>query len=116
MPMPTPRLRPAAARCTTLLLLLGLSACATPRAGDYDFAQTDPWEKTNRRIFALNNGIDRYALRPAANVYRAVVPKPARTGIHNALSNYNEPLNFTNAVLQGKVKQAFRTLDRFIVN
>jgi phospholipid-binding lipoprotein MlaA len=117
--MPFSRLRPVAARRAALLLLapaLGLAACATPRAGDYDFAQTDPWEKTNRRIFALNNGIDRYALRPAANVYRAVVPKPARTGVHNALSNYNEPLNFTNAVLQGKISRAFRTLDRFLVN
>ena len=105
-------------RRRTLLLvpLLGLAACATPRAGDLDQAALDPWEKTNRRIFALNNGIDRYALRPAADVYRAVVPKPARNGIHNALSNYNEPLNFTNAVLQGKISGAFRVLDRFIVN
>jgi phospholipid-binding lipoprotein MlaA len=105
------RLRPL-----LLLPLLGLAACATPRAGDLDQAALDPWEKTNRRIFALNNGIDRYALRPAADVYRAVVPRPARTGIHNALSNYNEPLNFTNAVLQGKISGAFRVLDRFIVN
>jgi phospholipid-binding lipoprotein MlaA len=105
------RLRPL-----LLLPLLGLAACATPRAGDLDQAALDPWEKTNRRIFALNNGIDRYALRPAADVYRAVVPKPARNGIHNALSNYNEPLNFTNAVLQGKISGAFRVLDRFIIN
>lgn len=96
--------------------MLGLAACATPRAGDLDQAALDPWEKTNRRIFALNNGIDRYALRPAADVYRTVVPKPARNGIHNALNNYNEPLNFTNAVLQGKISGAFRVLDRFIIN
>jgi phospholipid-binding lipoprotein MlaA len=114
--MPTPVSRPHPSRPLPLLLLLALAACATPRAGDLDHAATDPWEKTNRRIFALNNGIDRYALRPAANVYRAVVPKPARNGIHNALSNYNEPLNFTNAVLQGKISGAFRVLDRFLVN
>lgn len=115
MPTPLAFLRPR--RPVLLLLpLLGLAACATPRAGDLDQAALDPWEKTNRRIFALNNGIDRYALRPAANVYRAVVPRPARNGIHNALSNYNEPLNFTNAVLQGKISGAFRVLDRFIVN
>jgi phospholipid-binding lipoprotein MlaA len=113
MPASLARLRH---RRFALLLPLALAACATPRAGDLDKAALDPWEKTNRRIFALNNGIDRYALRPAANVYRAVVPKPARNGIHNALSNYNEPLNFTNAVLQGKISGAFRVLDRFIVN
>lgn len=116
MPRLSPRFRPVAARRAALLLLLSVTACATPRAGDYDRAALDPWEKTNRRIFALNNGIDRYALRPAANVYRTVLPKPARTGVHNALSNYNEPLNFTNAVLQGKISQAFRTLDRFLLN
>lgn len=120
-PVSRPLSRPRPTRRPALLLLLAaplltLGGCATPRAGDLDYAATDPWEKTNRRIFALNNGIDRYALRPAANVYRAVVPKPARNGIHNALSNYNEPLNFTNAVLQGKISGAFRVLDRFLVN
>lgn len=99
-----------------LLPALLVTACATPRARDYSAAELDPWERTNRRVYGLNKQIDRYALKPAATVYRTVVPKVGRRGINNALSNYGEPLNLVNALLQGKVSQAFRTLDRIIVN
>lgn len=51
-----------------------------------------------------------------AHRYRFAVPKPARTAIANAYGNYGEPANFLNSVLQGKFAQAFRTLDRFILN
>ena len=106
-------------RLPGLLLLVGMTAlagCTTPHAGDFHEAEADRWEATNRKIYSLNKGIDRYALRPAASVYRTVVPLPARHGIGNAFSNYGEPGNFVNAVLQGKIKQAFRTMDRFILN
>ncbi len=105
-------------RSPALLLLLGvtLAGCVTPRAGDMSRAEQDPWEKTNRRIYAVNKGIDKYGLKPAADVYRTVVPQSARTGVANAFSNYGEPSNMLNAVLQGKIKQAFRTVDRFLIN
>ncbi len=100
-----------------LPFLLAVAGCATgPKGGTYAAAQADPWEKTNRRIYAVNKKIDRYALKPVAIGFRAVVPKPARQAIANGFSNYGEPGNFVNAVAQGKIKQAFRTLDRFIVN
>jgi hypothetical protein len=41
---------------------------------------------------------------------------PGSSCIANAYSNYGEGLNFTNAVAQGKIKQAFRTLDRVLIN
>lgn len=99
-----------------MLLPLALAACATPRAGDYKIAEQDRFEKTNRKIYAFNKALDNAAIKPAARVYRAVVPHPARRGVSNAFSNYGEPLNIVNAILQGKIKQAFRSLDRFIVN
>mgnify|MGYP003386923593 CR=1 FL=1 len=120
--MPRKSLKPiAAARiagpCLGLLTLAVLSSCATgPRGGTYDAAQADPWEKTDRRIYAVNKKIDRYALKPAAGAYSTIVPRPARQAISNGFSNYGEPGNFVNAVAQGKIKQAFRTLDRFLVN
>lgn len=100
----------------TALLLLPLAACATPRAGGLEVAEADRWEKTNRKIYAFNKKADKYVLHPAANVYRAVIPLPGRRAITNVYSTYNEPLNFLNAVLQGKIKQAFRSVDRFLIN
>lgn len=95
---------------------MGLAACTTPGAVDLSQAQADPWERDNRRIFAFNQGLDRWVVRPVTGVYRAAVPKPGRTAIANAYGNYGEPANFVNAVLQGKFAQAFRTVDRFILN
>ncbi len=107
-------------RLTALLAILPLltfAACATPHPGSMDAAvNADPYEKTNRAIYGLNRSLDKYALKPASTVYRAVTPEAARHGIANGLSNLDEPLSFLNAIAQGKIKQAFRTLDRFLIN
>lgn len=98
------------------LLLLPLAACATPKAGGFEVAEADRWEGSNRRIFEFNANLDRKVLKPTANVYRTVVPKAARTGITNVYSNYGEPATIMNALLQGKIKQAFRSVDRLFIN
>ena len=107
-----------ALRTASLALLCGLllAGCTTTGSTDLSRAEADPWEKSNRRVHAFNKGLDRWVVKPVAVGYRTVVPKPARTAVSNAYGNYGEPANFTNAVLQGKFAQAFRTLDRFILN
>lgn len=98
------------------LLVLLLSGCASTGSTDLTRAEADPWEKSNRRVFAFNKRLDRWVVKPVTTVYRTAVPKPARTAVSNAYGNYGEPANFLNSVLQGKISQAFRTLDRFILN
>ena len=105
-----------AARLALLAVFVPLVACATPRAGGLEVAEADRWEKTNRDIYAFNKKIDKYGLKPAAKVYHTAVPTAARHGITNVYNTYNEPLNFINAVLQGKISQAFRSVDRFVIN
>lgn len=109
-------MRQAVAGCATIAFVLLLAGCATPRPGSQKAAEVDPWEKTNRKIYAMNKRADKYVLRPLAQGYRVVVPTAARRGISNGYNNYLEPLSFFNALLQGKVKQAFQTADRFIIN
>ena len=101
---------------------LGLGACATkPAAGD-QFAQSeydetnDPLEPTNRFFYRINDGLDTYALRPAAIAYRTVVPGVVRQPIHNMLSNISSPVVFANDVLQAKPKRAGTTMMRFLIN
>ncbi|MGI4878321.1 MAG: MlaA family lipoprotein [Janthinobacterium lividum] len=97
-------------------MILALGACATPHPGSMARAYADPYEKTNRKLYAFNKKLDHYALLPVTHVYRKVVPTVARHGVSNALNNIEEPNSFINAVLQGKIKQAFRTVDRFVIN
>lgn len=80
---------------------------------DFDI---DPWEKRNRKIHRFNRGVDRHFLRPVAKGYRAVTPKPLRSGIHNFFINIFQPLTAVNLLLQGRPGAAASTLGRFSLN
>ncbi|MBO1074823.1 MlaA family lipoprotein [Roseomonas marmotae] len=105
-----------------LLGLLALSACATrPPASDpealAEYEQTnDPLEPLNRGLYAVNTGIDTVVLRPAAKVYRAVLPQPVRTGVRNVLANLRSPVIAANDLLQGEPDRLLVTVGRFMIN
>jgi phospholipid-binding lipoprotein MlaA len=104
-----------------LAAALLLTACAhggerLDRVAITDVARRDPWEQTNRRIYKVSQGVDRVVLLPITNTYRFVVPEAARRGIGNSYDLLQEPTHLANAVAQGKVKSAFRALDRILVN
>ena len=79
-------------------------------------APGDPWENFNRRMFKIQQWLDRKLLRPAALGYKHAVPKPLRDGLRNAFRNLNEPVVFLNFVLQHKVGKAAETAVRFVTN
>jgi phospholipid-binding lipoprotein MlaA len=79
-------------------------------------APGDPLEGFNRASFAVSMAIDKAVLRPAAMGYRHVLPKPARDGLRNVLSNLGEPLVFLNDLLQLRPGRAIRTFGRFAIN
>jgi len=54
--------------------------------------------------------------KPVAQAYRAVLPEPVRTGIHNVLDNMGGPVRGTNDALQGKPRRAGDTTMRFLIN
>lgn len=104
-----------------LLALLVLAGCAhsgerLDRVAITQTAKADPWEGTNRKIFRMTETIDRAVLSPITDGYRFAVPEAARNGVRNAYDNLQEPTNLANAVAQGKIKSAFRALDRILIN
>ncbi len=117
-----PALHPRLVLAAALLLLGPLLGCATPPpASDPDavaeFKQADdPLEPTNRVLYAINEGVDTIILRPAALVYRALVPEPARDGIHNVLTNLGTPVELGNDILEAKPRRAGDTTMRFLIN
>jgi phospholipid-binding lipoprotein MlaA len=80
------------------------------------YATRDPLIGMNRVFYAINQPIDRFIFRPPAMVYKAVVPRPAREGVRNALSNIYSPVTFLNDVVQLRPKRALNTLGRFLIN
>jgi phospholipid-binding lipoprotein MlaA len=106
------------------ILLVGLagatlSGCATdqtPAQAEEARAANDPFEPMNRQIFAFDQQVDAALLKPTADAYNAVIPGPARNGVHNFLTNLNLPVVFANDVLQGNIDQASKTFGRFTLN
>lgn len=97
------------------LATLALSACATaPPASPGDIA--DPYEGFNRRMFAFNSGVDKYALAPAAEAYKTVTPSFARDRVSDFLGNLRSPVTFANDVLQAEPSRAGTTFARFGIN
>lgn len=89
---------------------LVMSGCATTANPG------DPLEGFNRTMFSFNEQVDRIALKPAAQAYEAVVPRPVRTGVGNVFSNMGDPWIGLNNLLQGKVADALSDMMRFLVN
>ncbi|MDX2236792.1 MAG: VacJ family lipoprotein [Hyphomonadaceae bacterium] len=98
-----------------LLAAACLLACgATPALAQETLA--DPWEGTNRQLFALHEGIDQAVLEPAARGYRAATPGFFRTGVTNFLRNLRGPVVLANDLLQGELPRAGTTAARFGIN
>lgn len=100
-----------------LLATLGISGCASTGSQMAEEAHPeDPWEGFNRRIFAFNDVLDRYALKPVATGYRTVTPDPVQTGVGNFFANLGEVRTAINSLLQGKPSNAGLATSRFLIN
>lgn len=92
----------------------GLFGCTTssPEA----LAADDPFEPANRAVYVFDQKFDRTILLPIAGLYVNNIPKPVRIGIHNVLSNADEPVTIANDLLQLRVDQAARMAGRMALN
>jgi phospholipid-binding lipoprotein MlaA len=89
-----------------------ISGCASgPTANP-----TDPLEPFNRKMFALNEGVDEAVLKPVAKGYRAVTPQPIRAGVSNFFDNLEDLWSGVNSVLQLRPQNAAENFMRFGVN
>jgi len=79
-------------------------------------ADVDPWEPFNESNFEFNRKVDRYALKPIATGYDAVLPDLVQTSIKNAIKNLGVVRRLVNNLLQLKFEGASRELVRFFIN
>ena len=92
-----------------------MSGCATVPA-DSGTDPRDPIESFNRQVFEFNDVVDRAVLKPVAQAYEYVLPEPVRDCVSNIFSNFREPSNAVNNLLQGKPVDAVSDTCRFVVN
>ena len=95
-----------------LLLCLGIlcSGCATgpnPK---------DPFESTNRKIYAFNKAVDTAYLKPIAKGYRNILPDQARVAITNFFRNLGMVVTIFNDALQLKLEKVPVDIMRFSGN
>lgn len=111
---------PSKRLCLAILLgsALALGGCANvPKENPSGQAvDDDPMEPLNRAVYHFNYTLDGLVLRPAAQVYRGVVPEKGREMVGNALDNIYSPVVFANSVLQADPQNSFATFWRFVLN
>ena len=80
------------------------------------FAESDPFEKYNRQVWAFNEFLDDSFAKPAAEFYTSVTPDFVEIGMSNFFRNLNELDNTANQLLQGKPLLAINDFSRFLIN
>lgn len=95
----------------TIVLLFPLTSASAAEEEN-----VDPWESTNRMIFAFNETLDKYILRPVAKGYDFVMPDAAQRGVGNFISNIYEFNSVFNSLLQGRLEGAAQSGGRLLVN
>jgi len=107
-------------RVVAALLLAAVAGCATapPQAAvdRHTAGPKDPYEPFNRKMFAFNDTLDTYALKPVATAYEKVIPSPIRTGVHNFFGNFSDAWSAVNQLLQGKPRDAGSMTLRVLTN
>lgn len=76
----------------------------------------DPYESFNRPMYKFNDFLDRFILKPIAELYNAIVPHPLAKGLTNVYNNIDTIPTVINDVLQGNFYQATNDAWRLGIN
>ena len=76
----------------------------------------DPWEPFNEVTFEFNRKLDRYLVKPAAQVWNTIMPQPFQILISHGFDNLGVGPRFVNNLLQAKWGGALREVSRFVIN
>ena len=86
------------------------------QAQDKRFAEQDPWEGFNRKVFSFNQFTDRWLLKPVARGYRWITPQWLNDTITRVFENLDDLKSSLNSVLQWRWGNAGDDFGRFAVN
>ena len=93
------------------LLLVQLIFIGSPQA-----SELDPFEPVNRKVFAFNEFLDRWLVKPVAKVYQWSTPSMVDQGVSNIFYNIAEIRNGVNSLLQADWSNSGKSSARFLIN
>lgn len=101
---------------TAILILLNL-----PVQAEYpNFAETymghDKFENYNRKMFAFNLGLNKYAIKPIHTVWASILPKYGMDRIQSACKNIEYPKRVISCLIQKDFAASRDETLRFITN
>ena len=99
-----------------ILLLLGLSGLISGCATTQTNGNVDPIEPANRVFYNINDTLDKHLLKPVAQSYAKITPRPVRTSVTNFFDNLTYLNVVLNSLLQGKLDQGLSDATRFLFN
>ena len=95
----------------TACIVLFLAGCAIQPA-----KQEDPLQSMNRKVFAFNEKVDNYVVKPIAKGYVKITSANVRSLVSNFYSNLLLPISIVNDLLQARVGGAAEDTGRLVVN
>lgn len=114
--------RRVAGALALVLLLGGCAANGDDAPGDgggnllgYE-EPNDPLEVPNRFVFAFNDTLDTFILKPVAVTYDFWLPAGVKNSVRNFVRNASSPVILANDIFQGEWERANDTAARFFVN
>lgn len=113
-----------------LFITLGILLCITNLCGAeellkqqskypdyaYMYLGADKYEKFNRKIFAFNLGLNKYAIRPIHILWCSIMPEYGIERIHNAYKNIEYPKRLVSSLIQKDFKTSGTETVRFLTN
>jgi phospholipid-binding lipoprotein MlaA len=79
-------------------------------------SQVDPLEPMNRAMYEVHEVLDTNLVRPIAQGYVDIVPRPIRTSVSNVFNNIDDLFSAVNGLLQGKLDKFGNDMGRVILN
>jgi phospholipid-binding lipoprotein MlaA len=108
---------------TLVKVMLGLREWPTmlaqaPPAGpsEDEAVEYDPWEPFNEPMFEFNRKLDRWVLKPVAQVWDKIVPDELKQMIARGFDNMRTAHRIVNSLLQARWAKAGTETGRFLIN
>lgn len=88
-----------------------LAGCASTPGRPYD-----PFEASNRVMYAINEPLDKYFARPVAQAYVDYMPEVIQIAARNYFNNIDDLFSVVNDFLQWKLDKAGNDMARVMIN